>query len=214
MGTIGYGVMYPRSDAANLLVVVESIFGIILVALSTGLVFAKFSVPRGRVRFAPKLVVTPLDGVPTLMLRTGNLRANRIVEARIRVAMVRSERTREGMMLYRMYDLNLARDTTPLFTRAWTVMHALDAKSPMYGATPESLARDEIEFVVTLTGIDETSSQTVHGRMNYLAADVVFGARHADMLTDVSPSQMRLDLKYFDELVPTAHTPEFPYPRR
>src|SRR5947209_2678232 len=37
MGTIGYGVMYPQTDAANVLVVLESIFGLILTALFTGL---------------------------------------------------------------------------------------------------------------------------------------------------------------------------------
>jgi inward rectifier potassium channel len=212
MGTIGYGVMYPQTDAANVLVVVEAIFGIILVALSTGLVFAKFSVPRGRMRFAPKLTISPIDGVPTLMLRSGNLRSNRIVEARIHLALVRTEKTSEGIVLYRLYDLELVRDMTPLFTRAWTVMHTISGKSPLVGATPESLARDEIEFIVTLTGLDETSSQTVHGRTSYVAADVVWGARHKDMLTDVSSTKMQLDLKYFDDVMPTQRTAEFPYP--
>lgn len=212
MGTIGYGVMHPVTDLANTVVVVEAIFGMFFVALSTGLVFAKFSVPRGRVRFAQKLVVSPIDGVPTLMLRSGNQRDNRIVDARLRLVMVRTEKTKEGITLYRTYDLGLLRDSTPLFTRAWTVMHPLDAPSPLHGATPESLVRDEVEFVVTLTGLDETSSQNVHGRTIYLATDVVFGARHADMLSDVSPTKMRLDLLHFDRLIPTERTPGFPFP--
>src|SRR5438094_8793234 len=51
-GTIGYGAMHPVSTAAHLAVTVESIVSILLVALTTGLVFAKFSIPRARVRFA------------------------------------------------------------------------------------------------------------------------------------------------------------------
>ena len=48
-----------------------------------------------------------MDGVPTLMLRLGNERSNRIIEAVVRVAMTRTERTAEGMLFYRMYDLAL-----------------------------------------------------------------------------------------------------------
>src|SRR5882672_1967278 len=49
MGTIGYGSMYPKTDAANLLMVIESMTSLILTALATGLVFAKFSRPSARV---------------------------------------------------------------------------------------------------------------------------------------------------------------------
>ena len=51
MGTIGYGAIYPESFAANCVVVAESIVGLIVTALSTGLVFAKFSRPTARVVF-------------------------------------------------------------------------------------------------------------------------------------------------------------------
>jgi inward rectifier potassium channel len=212
MGTIGYGVMYPQTPAANGLVVAEAIFGLVLVALSTGLVFAKFSVPRGRMRFAGKLCVAPVDGVPCMMLRAGNQRSNRIVEARIRLSMVRTEKTGEGVVFYRMYDVPLVRDMTPLFARSWTVMHRIDEKSLLFGYTPERLQQEEVEFVVTLTGLDETSGQMVHGRFNYQSGDIVFGSRHADMLSDISATMMQLDVSQFDMLVPTVRTESFPYP--
>jgi inward rectifier potassium channel len=212
MGTIGYGAMYPVGLWANVLVVIEAVFGLIMVAVFTGLVFAKFSVPKARVRFASRLAVSPVEGVPTLQLRCGNERANQLVEARVRLALVRTERTKEGTQMYRMYDLSLVRDTTPLFARSWNVMHRLVEGSPLHQATPESLEEWEAEIVVTLTGLDEHSSQLVHARYRYLASDVVFGARHADMLTDVSPTQMRLDLAKFDELLPTSRTDAFRYP--
>jgi inward rectifier potassium channel len=111
-----------------------------------------------------------------------------------------------------MYDVPLVRDMTPLFARSWTVMHRIDEKSLLYGYTPERMHEEEIEFVVTLTGLDETSGQTVHGRCNYQSGDVVFGARHADMLSDISPTVMQLDVSQFDVLVATQRTASFPYP--
>src|SRR5512144_2929115 len=67
MGTIGYGTMYPATRAANAVMVVESIVGIVVVALATGLAFARFSLARARVVFSRQVAVGPYDGVPTLM---------------------------------------------------------------------------------------------------------------------------------------------------
>jgi inward rectifier potassium channel len=212
MGTIGYGVMYPQTDAANVLVVLESIFGLILTALFTGLVFAKFSLVRARVRFASKTAFAPIDGKPTLMIRAGNLRSNNLVEARAHVGLVRTEVTQEGVTVYRMYDLKLTREMTQQFSRAWTLMHIVDDSSPLKGATPESLIKEEVEIIITLVGTDDASGQSVHARARYFATDIMFGHRHADMLSDVSPTKMRLDLKFFDVMVPTKPIDGFPFP--
>jgi len=110
MGTIGYGSMYPESPAANLLVVAESITSLTLTALATGLVFAKFSRSTARVIFTREVVISPVDGLPTLMLRISNQRRNRIVDAQIRAVVVRKEITAEGNVFYRMLDMRLTRE--------------------------------------------------------------------------------------------------------
>src|SRR5207253_6705077 len=102
MGTIGYGVMHPQTWPAETLVTCEVIVGVSLVALATGMLFAKFSVPRARMRFAESATVSPFDGVPTLMFRLGNERASQVIEATVRVVLVRTERTSEGVVYYRM----------------------------------------------------------------------------------------------------------------
>ena len=91
MGTVGYGWMYPTSAAANAVMMVESVTSLIVTAVATGLVFAKFSRSSARVVFSKYAVIGPMDGVPTLMLRVGNERGNQILEATVRVAMVRTE---------------------------------------------------------------------------------------------------------------------------
>ena len=85
MGTIGYGEMYPVSRGAHAVVTVEALAQIFLLAVTTGLVFAKFSIPRARVQFALHPTIGPYDGVPTLQFRIGNERDSRLLEAVIRV---------------------------------------------------------------------------------------------------------------------------------
>ncbi len=212
MGTIGYGAMYPTTAAANVLMIAESVTSLIVTAVATGLVFAKFSRSSARVAFAKHPVIGPMDGTPTLMLRVGNERGNQILEATIRVAIVRTERLKEGSTFYRMYDLQLARERSPAMSRSWTVLHPITSTSPLWNATPESLERDEVEFIVTLVGVDDTSLQPVHARRRYLASDVIWGARHADILSEGEAGSLIIDLNKFHEIVPTAPIDGFAYP--
>jgi inward rectifier potassium channel len=214
MGTIGYGAMYPTSNAANVIVVVESVTSLIVTAVATGLVFAKFSRSNARVAFSRHAVIGPMDGVPTLMIRVGNERGNAILEASIRVAMIRTERLREGTSFYRMIDLQLTRDRSPAMARSWTILHPIVEGSPLYGATPASLKRDEVEIMVNLVGTDDTSLQPVHARRRYVDSEVLWGARHADVLSEDEAGNVILDVRKFHDVVRTEPTEQFPYPQK
>jgi len=212
MATIGYGGMHPITRTANLIVVTEAVVGLLVTAIVTGLMFAKFSVSNARIVFSEKAVVTPMDGVPTLMFRLGNQRSNQIVEALLRITLMRTEHTKEGSLFYRMYDLKLTRERSQAFSRSWTALHVIDATSPLYGATPESLAKDEVELLCGVIGTDDTSLQPVHARHTYTTQDILFGARHVDILTENSDGSLTLDLRRFHDTVVSESTDTFPYP--
>jgi inward rectifier potassium channel len=205
--------MYPTSTAANAIVIAESVTSLIVTAVATGLVFAKFSRSTARVAFSRHAVIGPMNGVPTLMLRVGNERGNNILEATIRVALIRTEHLEAGKIFYRMIDLALARDRSPAVARSWTILHPIVEGSPLLGATPESLERDEVEINVALVGTDDTSLQPVHARRRYLANEILWGARHADALSEDDAGNLILDVRRFHDVEPTAPIEGFPYPR-
>src|ERR1700760_373954 len=120
MGTIGYGAMYPATTGSEVVVTVASLTQIFLLAVTTGLVFSKFSVPRARVQFSLHPTVAPYDGVPTLQFRIGNERESLLLEATVRVVLMRTEKTKEGVVIYRMHDVKLERERSPALTRSWT----------------------------------------------------------------------------------------------
>jgi inward rectifier potassium channel len=211
MGTIGYGDMYPMSQTANFLVVSEAVVSLILTAVATGLIFSKFSQLQARIVFTSTITITLLDGVPTMMFRLGNERGNQIVEALLHVVMIRTMHSKEGMTFYRMFDIVLVRERSQAFTRSWTAFHTIDEKSPLFGMTEQEMHAEEIEFVVSVTGTDETSLQPVHAQHRYTDKDVLWGARHADILTEHADGTIVLDLTKFHDTQPTRATPEFPY---
>lgn len=202
MSSIGYGAMYPRSDYANILVAFEALAGLTGLSMATGLMFARFSRPTGRVLFSRVAVVCPYNGVPTLMLRTANERRNQILEAQVRVSLLCNEMTEEGISMRRFYDLPLVRSQTPIFALTWTVMHSIDENSPLSRLTPESLCQMESEIVVTITGLDETVSQTIHARHSYIESEIIWDMCFVDIFTRKKDGNWIIDYNRFHEVKP------------
>jgi inward rectifier potassium channel len=202
MATIGYGRMAPVTFIANLLSCGEALTGLLTFALVTGLVFSKFARPTARVRFTRNAVISLRDGVPSLMFRMANVRANQIVEAQIHAVLARQERTLEGEEVRRFYDLDLTRYRNAIFSYSWTAVHPITLNSPLYGATAESLKAADGGIVVSLTGIDESFSQTVYARYYYDAEDIVWGARLADITHRTPEGEFILNFEGYDQVVP------------
>jgi inward rectifier potassium channel len=212
LGTIGYGALHPVSTAANVIAVAEGLVGILFAAVSTGIVFARFSRSTESLVFSNHPCISPMNEIPTLALRVGNDREGAVLDARVHIAFARTEHTAEGVVMYRMYDLVLARERTAALSRTWTVLHTIDAKSPFHGATPESMERDEVELFVTVVGTDSTTLQPVHGRKRYLASQLRWGARLADVLSELPDGRLQLDVRRFHDIVASEPTASFPYP--
>ncbi len=201
LATIGYGIMYPQTAYGNVLVAIESTVGILALPIVTGLVFAKFARPTARVVFSARALIAVRDGVPSLMFRMANMRRNQIVEARARVVMARQEVTPEGETIRRIHDLPLLRSESPLFALTWSAVHPITKGSPLDGATPELLRQWQAEIVVSLVGIDETLSQTIHARWSYLPNEIVWGGRYADVLAMLPDGRRRVDYARFHDIV-------------
>ncbi len=202
MATIGFGKMVPRTPLANVLVTVESMTGLLGLAIATGLIFAKFSRPTARVLFSRVAVVSPWDGVPSLMFRMANERNNRIIEAQVHAVLMRTETTAENVLVRRVHELQVLRRQNPSFALSWTAIHPIDERSPFWKATAAALAAAEAEIIVSLTGLDETYAQTIHARHAYAADQIVLGARFVDILGRLPDGRMRIDYRHFHDVVP------------
>ncbi|MEM1240301.1 MAG: ion channel [Cyanobacteria bacterium P01_H01_bin.26] len=202
MASIGYGAMYPTSTYTHWLVVIESIFGLFFIAMTTGLVFSRFSLPTARILYSRVAVVAPFNGVPTLMFRTANERRNYILEAQLWVTLVRDEITEEGEHIRRFHDLELVRSHTPVFSLSWTAMHRLTSDSPLYGETPDTLRETRAEIIVTLTGLDETLSQTIHARHSFSAHDIYWNHKFVDIISMSDTGRSVIDYNHFHSIEP------------
>ncbi len=200
MATIGYGRMVPVTTFANAVVSLEALFGLVMLALATSLMFSKFSQPRARVLFSRYAVVTRRDGATVLMIRLANERATGLVEATIRLVLVRDEKTLEGESVRRFHTLPVVRASSAVFALSWTVMHVIDDASPLSGETPASLTASHADIVASLVGIEEATAQTVHARYTWRGGDVLFGRRFRDIVSVGADGRRTLDYSRFHDL--------------
>ncbi len=201
LGAGAGGEFTAHSLYAKSLVAGESFIGILTVALFAGIMFARFSRPFARVVFSNIAVVTPFDGVPTLMFRAANQRGDSILDATVNVSLARMHTTAEGVTMRRFEELKLMRSNNPLFALSWTVMHAIDESSPLYGLTPEQMEARDMEIVVMLNGLDEIIADHIYARHAYWHDEIVWNRRFVDVITIAPTGHRTVNLDLFHDTV-------------
>jgi inward rectifier potassium channel len=195
--TIGYGGMHPVGLAANLLVTLESLVGLLGFALATGILFARFSQPTAKILFSRNAVIAPYRGITAFEFRIANARSNELlqVEARVMLSRLKPDGNREFI------PLKLEREKVVFFPLAWTIVHPIDEESPFRELSQEDLAATQAEVLVLLSGIDETFSQTVHARSSYKADEIVCNARFSSLFNPPKPDGvLSVDIGRLDQI--------------
>jgi inward rectifier potassium channel len=210
LATVGYGDMHPQTVYGHTVAMIEIFVGLMSLAVITGIMFARFSRPRARFLFSKNLVVRPIDGQRTLILRAANLRLNVVQDASASLYMMRDEVTVEGFNIRRVVDLPLRRSTQPMFNLGWTIMHVLDESSPLSRETPDSLSKSEAAFVLNISGTDESTGQTLTTRAEYSNRDIRWNAAFHDILVEDANGLLHIDYANFDEVEPLPDAPGTP----
>jgi inward rectifier potassium channel len=193
LATVGYGHMYPITLYGNIVTTVEILVGMFGMAVMTGLIFIRFSRPRARIEFTRSLVIGPFNGQPTLMLRVANLRHSSMAEAEFRVMFMRDEELVEGETFRRFYSLKLHFDRLITFPVVLTLLHTIDATSPLYGTTPELLEDIDARFVASVVGIETVMQAAVQCQKDYSWRDVRFGERFVEIYTSTGEGRLTVD---------------------
>ena len=200
--TIGYGAMSPATTYAHAIVALEAFVAIVSVAIVTGLLFAKFSLPTARVLFSERAVIAPFEGKNTLMFRMANMRANQIVDATLHVSLARFETTQEGERYRRFVDMQMVRSATPMFVLSWTAMHVIDASSPLYELDERVWNEGQYEIMISITGVDGTFGQSIHARYSYTHDDIDRGHHFEDVISMDADRRLVLDYEPFHHTRP------------
>ncbi len=174
--TVGYGNVYPQGSAANTVAAIEAATGLMVFALATGLLYGRFSKPSARIVFSDRALITPYQDGSSLQFRVANARSNVLMNVEARVLLMTVD-TVNGQLKRDFVELPLERPAILFFPLTWTIVHPIDAASPLQGKSAQDLAKVAAEVLILLQGFDDTFSQVVHAQYSYRHDEFVWGAK-------------------------------------
>ena len=201
LATIGYGNVAPATLAANILVTVEALVGLVALGMIAGVIFARFARPVAKILFSESAVIAPYpSGGSALMFRIVNQKSNQIVNIEAKVLLTR-RKAGGGAAEREFINLRLERDRVVFFPLAWTVVHPIDDSSPLFGVDEQEFRATDPELLVLLNGFDETFSQTVHARSSYKGTEIEWGARFRTLFLPLEDDGgIRIDVRRLHEI--------------
>ena len=210
LATVGYGVMAPATPYGHVISAIEIICGMAFTAIMTGLLFVRFSKPKSRMLFADAAVVTRFNGRPTLMVRIANGRASLLTDGKAQLGALIAERSQEGVYFRRLHTLRLLRDQLPLLPLTWTLMHEIDAESPLFGMDAEALATAGVRLFITIAARDPTLATEIHDLRTYGPSEILFGTRYADAVSLDERGNSTADLTRIGDVEPDGYENDAP----
>jgi inward rectifier potassium channel len=191
--------MYAYGPTAHWLVVFESFFGPFVLVATAGLLIARLTRPRMRLRFSESAVVAPYEGGRGLMFRIVNVQPGELSDVQVRVSITLFEET-DGRRERNFYPLALERNSVDLFTLHWTIVHPITADSPLHGATPDSLRAAQAELLILVNAHEETFSTRVTARASYWWDEIRWDAKFASIFASSADDVLAIDVERLDRL--------------
>ena len=176
--TVGYGHIYPKGLLTSSLAAIEALVGLLGFAIATGLLVGRVSQPSARIVYSESALITDYQEITSLQFRIANQRKNNLMEMEAKVMlMIVDEVTKE--LKRDFFVLPLERPGVYFFPLTWTIVHPIDAQSPLFGKTAEDLKRLQAEILILIKGFDETFSQVVQSRSSYTYDEILWGGKFA-----------------------------------
>merc|ERR1719285_1339629 len=198
MDTIGYGLLSPMTWGCDVLTMFCSIMANFFWCWFCGLVFAKMSFPK-KLKYTHKYSNVAvlnrktliyqgekyLAGNPSITFRvSGTYSSSELCDGDMHLVYFKTKTTIGGWEDYEFHELDfeinrqLGRPremnlSTPLLALPWTITHATDETSPLYGISLEGMSEENGEIIVVIDGIDEISSQNYQSRWSYTPKEIL-----------------------------------------
>ncbi len=197
--TVGYGRISPEGIPASMVAAIESLAGLMGFALATGLLYSRFARPQGRILFSKHALIAPYRNGSAWMFRMANARNNQLIETEVQVSLSMVDPA-DGTR--RFHELALERKSINFFPLSWTIVHPIDADSPLRGLTAEDFRDGDGEFFIQIKAFDDSFSQTVYVRNSFRFDEVVYGAKFEFIFGRAESGATTIDLHRIDEHAP------------
>lgn len=183
--------MTEQCPLAITVLIMQNIVGLIVNAVMLGCIFMKTAQSHRRAEtliFSRNAVITVRNGRLCLMLRVGDLRKSMIISASVRIQVVRKTVTPEGEVIpIHQIDIPVdnAIDSNNIFlVSPLIICHIIDKRSPLYDISASDLPSQDLEVIVILEGVVETTGITTQARTSYIPEEILWGHRFVSIVSE------------------------------
>lgn len=187
--TVGYGRVSPSGMAANSVAAIESLIGLLSLAIATGMFYGRFTRPKANIRFSQMALISPYQDKTALMFRLVPFKdKHHLTDVEIRVVFGLTLEE-HGKPVFKFYPLHLERTRIDSLSMNWTIVHPIDEHSPLYGLSDRDMVAAEVEVMVSLRAFDHLYSSTVQQGTSYTAGEIKFGGKFVMMFRESKDGQ-------------------------
>ncbi|XP_076861770.1 ATP-sensitive inward rectifier potassium channel 11 [Brachyhypopomus gauderio] len=191
--TIGFGgrMITEECVSAIIMLIIQNIVGLVINAIMLGCIFMKTAQAHRRAEtliFSKYAVISVRNNKLCLMVRVGDLRKSMIISAAIRMQVVRRTTTDEGEIVP-LDQIDITMDnpvgTNGIFlVSPLIISHVIDKSSPLYDMSAADLQHEDLEVVVVLEGVVETTGITTQARTSYVSEEILWGQRFVPTVSE------------------------------
>jgi len=196
--TVGYGHLAPSGWWMNIIAAVESFLGLLVFALITGLLYARFSRPNVKLLVSKNLLISPYRDITAAIFRIANARHSQLIEAKVQ-AFMSYNKEQDGVTIRTFDALKLERNSINLLALSWNIVHPIDEESPFFSKEIEDFKNSSLEIMVFFKAFDETINQQVHHKFSFTYEDFIKGAKFVKMFKNETEGYINLELDKIDE---------------
>ncbi|KAL6086328.1 hypothetical protein STEG23_036486 [Scotinomys teguina] len=191
--TIGFGgrMMTEECPLAITVLILQNIVGLIINAVMLGCIFMKTAQAHRRAEtliFSRHAVIAVRNGKLCFMFRVGDLRKSMIISASVRIQVVKKTTTPEGEVVpIHQMDIpvdNPIESNNIFLVAPLIICHVIDKRSPLYDISATDLVNQDLEVIVILEGVVETTGITTQARTSYIAEEIQWGHRFVSIVTE------------------------------
>jgi inward rectifier potassium channel len=197
--TVGYGRINPATNIASFIAVLDALSGVLYFAIVTGLLYGRFSKPIPKIIFSEKGVVAPYKDGFAIMFRLANKLNHQLQNAEVRLIASLIVDV-EGLPIRQYFELELERKEIIFLASSWTIVHAIDEKSPFFQMTREEFDHSEPEFMMQLKVYDNSYSQDTFTNTSYRKEEIIWNAKFEKILLSEN-SINYVDFNKFNEII-------------
>ncbi|XP_076144208.1 ATP-sensitive inward rectifier potassium channel 11-like [Alosa pseudoharengus] len=189
--TIGFGgrMITEECISAIAVLIIQNIVGLVVNAIMLGCIFMKTAQANRRAEtliFSKHAVIAIRNNKLCFMVRVGDLRKSMIISASVKMQVIRKNTTPEGEIIpLNQIDIELDNCANGIFlVSPLIITHVIDKNSPLYDLSESDLEDVDLEVVVLLEGVVETTGITTQARTSYLSDEIYWGQRFVSIVTE------------------------------